>query len=177
MQEQYIKVNLVPAHFRRTIAVVRSAGILVFSLAVGWLCFVGLGEGFANWPSAILYSSIVLAVASLGLLPGLLYDRISQSTVLLSSNKLFVLDKRGRCWRCVEYSSISKITSEDVPGFFYGKDKCECVNKYICIYIDGQETIPEVSYAKLFRHNGFLLFSFQQRAMDYILDNCAGTRG
>lgn len=176
MKELSIMIYLVPNHFRKTIVAVRNAGISLVLLAIMWILYVGFSGGFSDLSSAILYSLTILTVASLSMIPGIRYYKVSQSTVLLTPTQIRIVDKSGSCWREIDYTSISKITVENIAGFFYGKNNDNCVNKYICIYLNELATIPNVTYHNLYTHRNFIIISYQEHALSTIKE-CMGDKG
>ena len=85
-----------------------------------------------------------------------------------------VLDAKGKCWREIPYDSICDIRIETIIGAFYGeKDTAEF--KYICVFLNGNTQIPEVSYAKLYKHKDFFMMYYDERAFALLQRKVEGT--
>lgn len=156
-----MEFDLVPLQFKKTMWMVRSVAIVAEIFAVLILLLMGIMRVFQDLTTAVIFSTGILSISTLLLIPGFLYEKISQSTVEFSADRIKVFDRHRRCWREIPYSFITSIRIEDVSGFFYGKDKHLCKQKYICFYLNNATEIPRVSYAKLFNVQNFFMLAHQ----------------
>ena len=95
------------------------------------------------------------------LILGLKFNRTSQSIVRFTDNKIQVLDRKGKCWREIDYSTITTVRAEIIADFFYGQSKKTFRYKYICLYLNGATSMPNVSFAKLFKEKDFFMFNYK----------------
>ena len=156
-----MEFDLVPLQFKKTMWMVRRVAIVAEIFCVLILLLIGIMRVFHDLTTAVIFSTGILSISTLLLIPGFLYERISQSTVEFTVDRIKVFDRHGRCWREIPYSFITSIRTENISGFFYGKDKHLCTQKYICFYLNNTREIPRVSYAKLFNVQNFFMVAHQ----------------
>lgn len=102
------------------------------------------------------------------LILGLKFHRISQSVVRFTDDKIQVLDSKGNCWREIDYSTITTVRAEFIADFFYGQSKKAFRFKYICLYLNGATSIPNVPFAKLFKGKNFFMFNYCDEALQFL---------
>ena len=163
-----MKFDLVPFGFKKLMWTVRNVAIVMELVMLLLLLLMGVFGMFANTKTAITFSSVFLMPFTLCMIPGFLYEKISQSHVEFTTNRLRVSDRHGRCWREIPYNSITAIRSDEIAGFFYGKDREKVVAKYICFFLNGATEIPDVSYAKLYKSDDIFIVGYQEAAMSFI---------
>lgn len=159
-------VNLVCPSFRRVISVVKITSIGLNIVVVLLVLFFSLCGVFENTRTGILFSTIILVFSGLLLIPGLYYERVSHSFVSISNEEIRVLDKNGCCWRVFSLNCISYLQVKEIAGFFYGKNRMNAKDTYLCIFLNGATEIPEASYHRLFFQDDFFLVSYDKAFAD-----------
>lgn len=168
-----METKLVPAGFSELIKTIRKVGAfsflgtIVLFLLVLWLGF------FKPIATSAAFFAVMLWVDAIVLMPGLLFGRVSQSTVFLSGDTIRFVSERGVCWRQIDYNAITDIRVEEVPGFFYGRYKKQFRSKYICLFLNNLSVIPEVSYVKLYKHDSFTMIGYSKEVADYLFKRCS----
>lgn len=163
-----MKVNLVPLRFKKVMWTVRKIAIIGEVLTALLLLIIGVLGIFADTITAIVFSLSCLSITALLMIPGFLYEKISQSNVEFTADKLRVLDRHGNCWREISYDSITAIRIDEIAGFFYGKDRDMNIEKYICFFFNDTSVIPDIPYTKLFKSKDFFVVGYQEDALDLI---------
>lgn len=102
------------------------------------------------------------------LILGLKFNRTSQSIVRFTDDKIQVLDSKGNCWREIDYNTITTVRAEIIADFFYGRSKKTFRFKYVCLYLNGATSIPNVSFAKLFKEKNFFMFNYNDEALHFL---------
>lgn len=161
-----MEINLVPLYFKKIMRAIKIVTIIVELIFILVLCVMGLIGMFSDITTAILFCSLFLMFPSLMLIPGFLYEKVSQSTVDFSYDRIRVFDKHGHCWREIVYDLITDVKVEEIYGFFYGKNKENISNAYTCFFLNGETKIPEVSYAKLFTQKKFFMISYSKESFE-----------
>lgn len=98
------------------------------------LVSTGIMGLFEDVFTAVFVSGTFLLIIPLAIAPCLLHYRTSQSTVEFSLDCIKVVDAKGECWRELSYDSISDVRVESISGFFYGQDRDQIENNYICVF-------------------------------------------
>lgn len=161
-----MEFDLIPLYYKKLYHVHKLVRYIVPSVVM--LISIALPlTGVANdWVSFIYFCIPWLHEIAYSFVLGLLYDRITQSTVIFQSKSIQIRDKKGKCWREIPYDRITKSSIESVSGFFYGSDRHKAVSKYICFYLDKEKTIPLVSYKKLFCGESFCMMAHSKEAWE-----------
>lgn len=162
-----MEFNLVPLYYRKIYHAHKLVRYIVSSIIV--LISVALPlTGIANdWVSYIIFCIPWLHEIAYSFVLGLLYDRVTQSTVIFQSKSIQISDKKGRLWREIPYDRITKSSIEDVTGFFYGSERHKAVSKYICFYLNQEKIFPALApYKKLFCGNDFFMMAHSKEAWE-----------
>jgi hypothetical protein len=169
---EQIEVDLVPISIKEQIRTIKIVSYYtVGCLAVLLITMMILGF-FQDTFTAIALSVIMFLVAIPLLLPGLMFEKTSQSRICFMSNQICIVDTKGKCWRSVDYNTISDLRIEDITGFFYGGNKHLYRNKYICIFLNGATEIPSVPFAKLFTEKNIIMFGYHPDALKWLQQKC-----
>lgn len=155
--------DLMPISIKMQMRTIRKVGFFLVGCLFTLYITVSLLGVFRNMFTAVTFFLMLLLVIVPVLLPGLRYDKISQSRIYFGADYIRIIDKKGKCWRAVEYSTISDVRTEYISGFFYGENKDMFRNKYICIFLNGLTDIPPVPFARLFTENDFILFAYHPK--------------
>lgn len=167
-------MNLVPKNYKNVIKIINKISIICIVMTLIFIPALTLGvlkdiESFIIFFVFFISTFVVLSI------PGFRYDRVSQSIVCLTDDGIQAVDKKGRCWRFIDYRSISMIKKQELVGFFYGFRKDEGAYDYICIYLNGNIQIPDVAYSKLYNQNDFFLISYDKELYKKLLNKCGQT--
>lgn len=162
-----METTLVPHAMKKLMHRVRIIGIVAVILAIVLILIFVLSGTFLNLTDGIYFSLVWMLCTVPLVLPGLLYDKVSQSIIQFTDDQVRILDKKGKCWRTIDYGTITIVQVEEVAGFFYGRDKDKCICKYVCVYLNGTTTIPDCSFKKLFSHEDFIMFGYDCDALRY----------
>ena len=168
------EINLIPAGMKNLMKTIRKIGICAEIGAVFLLVLLGIFGYFSNSTTGILTASLFHLIIAPVLIPGLLFDKVSQSTIRFAEFQMQILDKRGKCWRTIDYCEISMVCAEEISGFFYGRNQSMARNKYVCVYLNGSTTIPDVSFAKLFSVKNFIMFGYHPDVFKWLQQKCQG---
>ena len=161
----YIETNLVPTGIKKLMKTIRTVGICTEIFVIVLVIILGVTRRFSDLAAGILFSVLIHLLIAPVLIPGLLFDKVSQSTVCLTERQIQILDKNKNCWRSIDYHDITAVRTEEISGFFYGKNKEMYHSSYICVFLNGSTTIPDVSFAKLFSHEEFFMFAYHPDAL------------
>lgn len=114
----YLETDLIPAGMKNLMKTVRKIGIYT-EIGAGFLfVLLGIFGYFSDLTTGILTALLLLLITAPVLIPGLLFDKVSQSTVRFTEFQIQVLDKRGKCWRTIDYREITMVCAEEISGFF-----------------------------------------------------------
>ena len=161
----YFETTLVPVGIKKLMKTIRTVGICTEIFVIVLVIVLGVTRRFSDLAAVILFSVLIHLITAPLLLPGLLFDKVSQSTVCLTESRMQILDKSGNCWRTIDYRDITDVRVEKVSGFFYGRNKELYQSCYICVFLNGSTTIPDVSFAKLFSYEEFVMFAYNPDAL------------
>lgn len=161
----HIETTLVPVGIKKLMKTIRTAGICTEVFAIVLVIVLGVTRRFSDLAAGILLLVLLHLITIPVLIPGFLYDKVSQSTVRLTERRMQILDKNKNCWRSIDYHDITAVRTEEIYGFFYGKNKDLYHSSYICVFLNGSTTIPDVSFAKLFSHEEFFMFAYHPDAL------------
>lgn len=162
-----METTLVPRAMKKLMHRIRTIGITAVIVAILLILIFALTGAFRNLTTGIYASSLYLLCTVPMVMPGLLYDKVSQSIIQFTDDQLRILDKKRKCWRTIDYDTITTVQIEEVAGFFYGKDKDKCICKYVCVYLNGTTALPDCSFKKLFSHQDFVMFGYDSDALRY----------
>lgn len=160
-----MQFHLISDAFIRTIQTVKRVAIMIEMLAILMLLSMGICGVFKDIATAILFPAGILLVTTSLLIPGLLYDKYCQVTVAFCSTQINVMN-RSHCLRSIPYSAITDVSIEEIAGFFYGRNKSQVKDRYICFFQNNLQDIPSVPYSKLFAHKSFFIVSYRKDAFD-----------
>ena len=161
----YFETTLVPVGIKKLMKTIRTVGICTEIFVIVLVIVLGVTRRFSDLAAGILFSVLIHLLIAPVLIPGFLYDKVSQSTVCLTESRMQILDKSGNCWRTIDYRDITDVRVEKVSGFFYGRNKELYQSCYICVFLNGSTTIPDVSFAKLFSYEEFVMFAYNPDAL------------
>jgi len=162
-----MKTRLCPVPFEKMVRTIRTFGIVFFlfgSILFSIMFFFGLLWDVGARVAFILMFSILILP---GVIVGILYERISGSTVVVMADKLLVVDSHGNCWREISFDSINAIKIEEIATlssrYAYSTEYTLICFKYICVYINDQKDSSDIPYRSLLRkkYNKFPIF-FQE---------------
>ncbi len=167
---EYFEINLVQTGIKKLINTKMIIGVCFdVILVVIYYFLFGASGLFDDLKMAIGFSIFGIALLAANLTP-FHSSKVSQSTIRFYDNHVSILDKKGNCWRSINYSEITSIQTREVEGFFYGVGKDDVVNKYICVFLNGINEIPNISYKKLFTHKDFFMFFYNEEAYQYLYE-------
>lgn len=163
------EIDLVPSGIKNQIKMINRVSICTEVCAITLLAVMWVAGFFHDFETGIIFSSAFLLVTTPLLLPGFMFNKVSQSTVSFASDQIHILDKRGVCWRLIDYNTITDVRVEEISGFFYGHNKDMFRNKYVCIFLNGATSIPIVPYKNLFTEKDFIMFGYHPEALQWLL--------
>ncbi|MBQ4102403.1 MAG: hypothetical protein IJC85_05915 [Oscillospiraceae bacterium] len=155
-----MEVDLMPICLKKQMNTIKKVSICVEIGVVFLLLVMGIAGFFKDLTTGIIFTSILLLITTLLMIPGFLFEKISQSTVRFAEDRIQVLDKNGICWRTIFYREITNVRIEEVSGFFYGQNQNLFRNTYICIFLNGSTSIPDVSFSKIFTDKDFIMLGY-----------------
>ena len=161
----YFETTLVPVSIKKLMTTIKRVGVCAEIFAIALVIILGATGFFSDLTTVILFSVLIHLLIAPVLIPGFLYDKVSQSTVCLTESRMQILDKNRNCWRTIDYHDITAVRTEEISGFFYGKNKEMYHSSYICVFLNGSTTIPDVSFAKLFSYEEFVMFAYNPDAL------------
>ena len=145
--------------------------ILIGSIIIAFIIWVTLTIFmlfYMGTVTIIAVSSLFLLFILICIFPFFLHYKTSQSTVHMDSTKISILDQKGICWREIRYEDISNFRVETITGFFYGVNQERCHNDFICLFLNGNNSIPYASFSKLFSHKDFCMIAYDPAALEWI---------
>lgn len=133
------------------------------SVFLGILLLLTIIDGLCNNICEVWFPAGVLVCFALFLwYPSIRYGKIAQSSVVFSECSMDFTDRKGHCLRSIPYTSVTQIQVRDVYGSFYGIGRDEVLDKYICFYLNGSQTLPDEDYHRLFTHTDFTMLNYQE---------------
>ena len=163
------EIDLIPIDLKNQIKMIKGVSICTEVCAITLLAVMWVVGFFHDFETGIIFSSAFLLVTTPLLLPGFMFNKVSQSSVSFVSDQIRILDKRGVCWRLIDYNTITDVRVEEISGFFYGHNKDMFRNKYVCIFLNGATNIPNVPYKNLFTEKDFIMFGYHADALQWLL--------
>ena len=163
-----MKFYPIPTAMRNTIRTTQRVAIYTVFANVLLLLFAIFTGAFPDVFTGLFLSVVSLSITTSLLIPGLKYGKISMSEVHFSGNEMQIFSARGMCWRTVSYEAITAITVENVQGFFYGRNHDLWKNDFICIFLNGTQSMPEVSFKKKFTSKEFIMIAYCPEVMNLL---------
>ena len=163
------EIDLMPIGIKNQMRMIKNVSICTELGAITLLAVMWVAGFFQDFTTGVVFSLILLSITTPLLLPGSLFDKVSQSTVCFTADHIRILDKKGVCWRSIDYNTITAIHIKEVSGFFYGQNKDMFRNKYVCIFLNGTTNIPNVPYKNLFTEKDFIMFGYHAEALQWLL--------
>lgn len=163
-----IEIDLMPIGIKNQIRIIKKVSTCTEVCAITLLVVMWVAGFFHDLITGVVFSLILLLITTPLLLPGYMFDKVSQSTLCFTDDHIHILDKKGICWRSIDCNTITAVRVKEIPGFFYGHNKDMFRNKYVCIFLNGATTIPNVSYAKLFTEKDFIMFGYHAEALQWL---------
>ena len=108
----FLEINLMPIGIKKLMSVVRRISICTVVCMFAFLIYIWGAGVFDCFVTGIGCSLLFLFVIIPILRPGIVFDKVSQSTVRFVADQMYLLDKKGRCWRTIDYNirNIRKTT-------------------------------------------------------------------
>lgn len=166
----FIEVDLIPIAIKNQLRMIKKVSTCTEVCAITLLAAMWSIGLFRDFTTGLVLSLILLSLTTPLLLPGYMFDKVNQSTVRCNSDRIHILDKKGGCWRSIDCNTITAVRIKEVSGFFYGHNKDMFRDKYICIFLNGATNMPDVPYAKLFTEKDFVMFAYNDEALQWILE-------
>lgn len=164
-----IEIDLMPIGIKKQMRMIKRVSTCAEVCVITLLVVMWAAGFFHDLITGTVFTLILLLITTPLLLPGLMFDKVSQSRVYFAADQLHILDKRGKCWRVIAYDTITAVRVDEISGFFYGHNKDMFRNKYVCVFLNGATTIPDVSFAKLFTERDFIMFGYHAEALQRLL--------
>lgn len=164
----YLSIDLMPENIKKQMIAIKNVGISAGIFAIVLLLAMWGFKIFRDLSTGVVFSLVLLSVAIPLQIPSIRFDKVAQSTVRFEFDQIKILDKKGRCWKSINYCSISAVRVEEVNGFFYGKNTDLFRNKYICIFLNNSTNIPDVPFADLYDEKDFVMLNYQIEALQLI---------
>ena len=101
--EAFLEISLMPINIKRLMRIVRKLCVCVSVCVLIFLSFMWISGVFDSFETGMVCSLLFLLTSIPILRPGVVYDKVSQSTVRFLTNQMCLLDKQGRCWRIIRY--------------------------------------------------------------------------
>ena len=105
----YFETTLVPVGIKKLMKTIRTVGICTEIFVIVLVIVLGVTRRFSDLAAGILFSVLIHLLIAPVLIPGLLFDKVSQSTVCLTESRMQILDKSGNCWRTIDYRDITDV--------------------------------------------------------------------
>ena len=164
-----MNINLLPLSMKNYMYGLKK--ILIWSIIIAFIIWVTLAIFmlfYMDTATIFAVSSLFLLFILICIFPFFLHYKTSQSTVQMDSTKISILDHKGICWREIRYENISNFRVETITGFFYGVNQERCHNDFICLFLNGNNSIPYASFSKLFYHKDFCMIAYDPAALEWI---------
>lgn len=157
--------SLIPTSFSIYMTKHTKIGIIfAVCLFFATICITLCGA-FEHITTTAFIITAVIVLTAICLRPCIANNKLIYSQVEFSLEGIEVRDKKGFCWRVIPYETITNVQVEEVFGFFFGTNRERIVAKYICFYLNGEKTRPDVPYSKMFIAPDFFLMGYQADAL------------
>lgn len=163
------EIDLIPIGIKNQVRMIKRVSTCTEVCAITLLVVMWVGGLFRDLITGVVFSLILLLITTPLLLPGYMFDKVSQSTVSFADNHIHILDKKGKCWRSIDCNTITAVRVKKISGFFYGQNKDMFQNDYVCIFLNGTTNIPNVPYKNLFIEKDFIMFGYHAEALQWLL--------
>lgn len=167
----FIETDLLPLPIKKHMEIRRKVGAC---MAAGFLAFgamLWLIGAFQDAATGLFVTAALLLIGLLPVVPIYRFQKLSQSRVRLTEDRILVLDRHGVCWRTIDYSAVTDVRAEKIGGFFYGSNSDTVIYEYICVFLNGVTELPKPSfqffhsyYADMFQDANFLMFAYHADA-------------
>lgn len=164
----YIEIDLLPKSIKSQMQAIKMVSFCVTISAVTFLIALWCFGCFDTTTTGILFSIMILCVFIPMLLPSILYYKTSQSSLIITDDHIYIRDKKGNCLRTINCNTITDIRVEEISDFFYGRNRHTFRFEYVCLFLNGNTQIPDVSFSKLFFEKDFIMFGYDEVAFDMI---------
>lgn len=168
----YIEIDLMPIGIKNQMRVIKKVGTCAVMFAFALSAVMWATGYYYDVLTGIVFSLVLFLIAIPLLLPGLKFDKVSQSKVRFTADQIRILDKKGTCWRTIDYCIITDVHIEEISGFFYGANKDMFRNKYVCLFLNGSINKPDAPFAKLFTEKDFVMFGYNAEALQQVYQKC-----
>ena len=158
--------NLVPIGFCACMRKIKLLGICFSSFFLSLVLFMGIIGVIRDIMTLLIFIVSALVLSVILLYPGIAYEKTSQSKVEFATDRIRVIDNKGRCWREIAYESITNLSVEQIADFFYGRYRETFVEMYICFFLNDVKDIPKVAYNELFSSPDFFIMGYQEDALN-----------
>lgn len=165
----YKEIDLMPIGIKNQMRMIKRVSTCTEVCAITLLVVMWAAGFFHDLVTGAVFSLILLLITTPLLLPGFMFDKVSQSTVCFVADHIHILDKKGVRWRSIDCNTITAVRVEEISGFFYGHNKDMFRNKYVCVFLNGATTIPNVSFSNLFTEKDFIMFGYHAEALQWLL--------
>ena len=163
------EIDLIPIGIKNQIRMIKRVSTCTEVCAITLLVVMWAAGFFRDLITGVVFSLILLLITTPLLLPGYIFDKVSQSTVCFAADHIHILDKKGICGRSIDCNTITAVRVKEISGFFYGQNKDMFRNKYVCIFLNGATNIPNVPYKNLFTEKDFIMFGYHAEALQWLL--------
>ena len=164
----YIEIDLLPKSIKSQMQAIKTVSFCVTISAVAFLIALWCFGCFDTTTTGILFSIMILCVFIPMLLPSILYYKTSQSSLTITDDHIYIRDKKGNCLRTINCNTITDIRIEEISDFFYGRNRHTFRFEYVCLFLNGNTQIPDVSFSKLFFEKDFIMFGYNEEALKRI---------
>lgn len=166
--KDYIEINLLPVGIKLLMSLLKKIAICAEIFILIILVALWCGGCFDTTTTGIVISMMLHLITLPMLILGLAFNKTSQSTVKITEELISVYDKKGNCWRTILPNTITDIRIEEISDFFYGRNRHTFRFEYVCLFLNGNTQIPDVSFSKLFFEKDFIMFGYDEVAFDMI---------
>ncbi len=161
---------LVPEQGRTVLLMIKKVGIC-FAVGSGLLVLLASVFCFSQQVDLVLVLAFVwLFVNTLANAQWIFYHKTWNATVRCTQDGIEVLYKE-KLLRKVSWDSIHCVRVRDVNDFFYAQDRENVKYSYICLFLNDNSEIPDVSYNRMFYHEDFLMIGYRPELHEIILQH------
>lgn len=117
---------------------------------------------------ALIVVGLFLPIIGALIWPYYYYKRIVFSEICFQDETIDLLDQKGITWRSFPYSQITKVKIEEINGMFHGYNGISTQAKYIVLFFNHCETVPESNFNAKFRSNDFFPILYRKEIWDVL---------